>query len=168
MPKTAKLLPLQQEFIEMATHIGQSIGQEHSMTVIFSILFSEPDAISMEDLAAKSGYSLALISQKIKILESFNIIQRTTRPGSKKVYLYMHKDLLDVWINQIYGPASKKISLAKELSPKLLDKYKNNLQSDRDKKVFNIIQDYYKQTKIIDQMLAEAKKIIEKYKYEKK
>ena len=60
---------LEKRFIEMYNKIGRVQGMDNLLTSIFALLILEPDDIAMDDLAHKTGYSLASISNKIKLME---------------------------------------------------------------------------------------------------
>ena len=66
--------------------------KDSSLAILLAVLYLEPNEISMEDLAKKTGYSLASISIKLKSLEYFFMVKKYTKPKSKRVYVYMEKD----------------------------------------------------------------------------
>ncbi len=154
---------LNRDFIKIASNTADAAGQSYLLGVIFGTLFLEPREIAMEDLAKKCGYSLASISQKIKIIEQFGIIKKSTRPGSRKIYLSMEKDLLNIWLKQIYFLREKKIQIAKEQLTVLLANYKNKLNNKEDKKNYQLIKKYYQQILLFDKIMRDFAKIIKKY-----
>ena len=158
----SKLEPITQDFIQIFRNIGQVVGIDNLTITITSILFVEPKEISMEDLAKKSGYSLTSISQKIKAFVPFGIIKKRTKPGSRKVYLYMEKDLFETWKNQIVQAMLLEIKVVKENIPGFVKKYKSKVKTKEDKAKLKIIDSYYKQAmefeKILQKLLIEIEK----------
>lgn len=161
MPKANSRLS--QDFIKITSNIADAAGQDYLLGVIFGNLFLQPGEIAMEELAKKCGYSLASISQKIKLIEQFGIIKKNTRPGSRKIYLSMEKDLLNVWLRQVYLLGEKKIRVAKEQLPVLLANYKNKLTTKQDKEIYQIIKKYYQQILLFEKIMQDFVKIIKKY-----
>ncbi len=155
--------PLEQEFLDMTHEIASQVGQDRLLTLIVSTLFLEPKEITMEDLAHKCGYSLASVSQKIKFLTPFNIVKKKTRPGSKKIYLYMKKNFLSTWLHQMINAQTTRVAIAKEKTPLILKKYKNRLKTSREKEIYKILQTYYKQIVIFDKILNSTIKLAKKY-----
>ncbi len=155
--------PLKKDFIQITAHIADAAGHDYLLGVIFGTLFLQPREIAMEDLAKACGYSLASVSQKLKVIEQLNVLKKSTRPGSRKIYLSLEKDLVHVWLKQIYGLGEKKINLAKEKLPLLLAKYKDKLKTPADRRLYATIQNYYRQIIIFDKIMNEFKQIINKY-----
>lgn len=54
--------------------------------MMFILLISEEE-ISMEELAKKTKYSLATLSNTIKFAEKINFVERVSHPGTKRVYV---------------------------------------------------------------------------------
>jgi DNA-binding transcriptional regulator GbsR (MarR family) len=146
------------EFTEYFMEVGEAQGLDESMIKIISVLFLEPDEISMNDLAKKTGYSLASISNKIKLLEPARIIRRLKRPGTKKVFLYMEKDFIEIMKKQLLVKHESMIKIAKERLPSIIKKYHGKMKTDAQKKKLKIVEDYYRQIEradiIIHQILA--------------
>jgi len=154
---------LEQDFINMTYEIANRVGQDYLLTLIVSTLFIEPKEITMEALAHKCGYSLASVSQKLKFLAPFNIIEKHTKPGSKKIYLYMKKDFLSIWIHHMINAQAMRVAIAKEKMPLILDKYKQHLKNPREKEIYKILQFYYRQIVIFDKILKATIDLAKKY-----
>ena len=80
---------LENDMIEFFQKMGVAHGIDNVMSSIMGICYISPDEIAMEDIAEKTGYSLASISMKVKVLEQIGFIEKRNQPGTKKVYLYM-------------------------------------------------------------------------------
>ena len=72
---------LDQQFTDFYRVIGRSYNFDDLTTLIYARLFIDPDEVAMEDLAKETGYSLASVSNKLKILETCGVVTRRTRPG---------------------------------------------------------------------------------------
>ena len=136
---------IEKEFVDFYINVGKSWGLDTLSSKLIGILYLEPKEICIEKLAEKTGYSLASISNKMRFIESFGVIKRIKKPGSKKVFYYMEKDaikLAQMHFEKIY---EAEIMPAKKLMPELLDKFKKvNLNND-EKEKYKIIKNYNKQ-----------------------
>ena len=137
---------------------GQGLNDDLLMT-IFSTLYIEPDPVAMEDIAKKTGYSLASISNKTKMLGSIMNIKRTRKPGSKKIYLYMEKNILSIWKDMLLKKEEHVVKKVKEKLPAILKEYKSKVKTPIDKKKLEIMENYYDQVlifgKIINKIIKE-------------
>ena len=104
---------LDKEFTEFLSSAGKGFGLHDLMLNIFAVLFLEPDEIAMEDIAKKTGYSLASVSNTTKMLESIGFVQRKRKPGSKKVFFFMEKDIIKWNINKLVYASENMIKPAK-------------------------------------------------------
>ena len=75
---------LEKKFSGMYRKIGAMQGMDDLFSSIFSLLVLEPEDIAMDELAKKTGYSVASISNKVKILKVHGIVKKSRKPGSKK------------------------------------------------------------------------------------
>ncbi len=140
---------IDQQFIEFYQSIGKSQGfNDNLLTTIMAILFLEPKDIAMDELATKTGYSLASISNKVKMLEATGFVKRTSKPGTRKVFLYAEKDFLKVFKQALIKEQENVITFAKTRLPEII---KQNKSADKQKT--KMIENYY------DQMLKLEKAI---------
>ncbi|MBW2975503.1 hypothetical protein KY366_07315 [Candidatus Woesearchaeota archaeon] len=123
---------------------GQGMNDELLMT-LFAKLYMSPEPVAMDDLAAETGYSLASISSKAKMLGPLLNIKRVRKPGSKKLFLYMEKDILSVWKDILLKKQEHVINKVREKLPSILKEYKGRARTDEDKKRLSIIESYYEQ-----------------------
>ena len=139
-----KAYELDKEILEFYRTAGRMQGIDDSLAIILGTLYLEPREVSMEELAEKTGYSLASISNKIKMLEPSGIIRRVRKPGTKKVFLYTEKDILRIMKKNLVMKQESVIKLAKEKIPFIIRKYKNKKLTQEQKKKLRIIENYYK------------------------
>jgi len=154
---------LEKEMIEFYQTTGRLQGLDSSLSTIIGVLFLEPEEISMEELAKKTGYSLASICNKIKMIEPSGWIKRIRKPHTKKIYLYMEKDIMKIMKNIFLLKQESVIRLAKEKVPSILERYKNMKLSEEQKKKLRIIEDYYKQVLKFELFIREVLKKIDEF-----
>ena len=154
---------IDREFIDFYQTIGRIQGiQDTCLTSIMAILYLEPEEISMDKLAKKTGYSLASMSNKIKILEIVGFLKRVKKPGSKKIFLKTDKNLLNIWKKAVWAKHETVIRTSKEKIPKIIEKYKSRKLNEKQKQKFKLLENYYGQMMKIEKMLNEIIKIINK------
>ncbi|MBN1156209.1 hypothetical protein JXA85_01205 [Candidatus Woesearchaeota archaeon] len=140
-------------------------GYDDLASKILAILFLEPKEISMDELASKTGYSLPSISLKIKLLTGSlsAALTKTTKPGSKKTYVFMEKsDIENRFMETAKNGYESITRFAKENLPKLISEYKNKPTTPEKKKRIKIMENYLKALDESDEIIAcMAKKISE-------
>jgi DNA-binding transcriptional regulator GbsR (MarR family) len=155
---------LNKRLIEIYQEMGRGQGLSDSLLMeLFARIYIEPEPIAMDELARKTGYSLASISNKVKMLAPMMGIKKVKKPGSKKIFLYMDKDFIKIWKNALLKKEQYVISLAKERFPLLIKEFRNKAKTDKDKKKLKVIEDYYEQILVFEgfmkKMLNELNKI---------
>ncbi|MCK5025716.1 MAG: hypothetical protein KAS15_03945 [Nanoarchaeota archaeon] len=148
---------LDNEFISMYQDMCMMHGMDRALGSIVGILYIEPEPVAMEDIAKKTGYSLASISNKVKMLEQIGMISKMHKPGTKKIYLSVDKDMSKV----MEGMFTKKLAALNMVTssiPKMLDKYKNKAKTEKDKKKIDLVENYYKQISQFKDIIAKILK----------
>ena len=93
---------LDKKVVELYQEMGKAQGiQDPLLMELFARIYIEPEPIAMEELAKETRYSLASVSNKVKILSLSMHIKKVKKPGSKKVYFYMEKDIMNIWKENI-------------------------------------------------------------------
>lgn len=142
---------LEKEAVGFFKGIGRMHGLDDLSSMIFAILITEPEEITMQDLAKKTGYSLASISNKVKMLVDFGVITRNAKPGSKKAYLYMEKDFLKLFKTR-FLQAQARVNMTGAEVERILKKYGSKYNSEREKKQIDnllMLKDYIKKVQPI-------------------
>lgn len=152
---------IDKEFLAYLGNMGKSFGLSDLALKVFGILFMEPKEISMEAIAKKTGYSLASISNTMKMLESMGQVQRVRKPGTKKVFFRMDKDMIGWNIRKLDFAQQSIIQPAKNKLPEIIDKYKEKAKTEYEKEKVKIVQDYYTQVTCFEQLLKKWKKDLE-------
>jgi DNA-binding transcriptional regulator GbsR (MarR family) len=145
---------LDEEAMNFMTTLGRVYGFPDLQSKVIALLYLEPDEISMEDIAEKTGYSLASISNTMKMLEAFGTIARRRKPGTKKAYFYMEKNLAKLNIMKFTAMQNNFLGPAKEILPALIKKYKNRVKDEKSKRKIAIAENYYKQLLCFEGMIA--------------
>lgn len=153
-----------QEFIELIKNLAKSQGMDDLTAIIIAKLFIEPGEVAMEDLAKETGYSLASISNKTKLFEQAGLFKKITKPGTRKIFFYMEKDISRLIAN-MFLKKLEIMSIAKAKLPDILKKYKAQAKTDKEKQKLKIIGHYYsdilKFDKILQELLQKLSKLEE-------
>lgn len=143
----------EKEVFDLGQEIANNFGMDNLTGKIFLMLYLEPEAVALEEIAKETGYSLSTVSAKMKIIEQHGMIQRVRKPGSKKAFFFMEKDLGKIVAMKLEGAIQAEIIPVKKHLPGILKKYKEKVASSKDetlKKKYNIMKKYYSQMKKFD------------------
>jgi DNA-binding transcriptional regulator GbsR (MarR family) len=143
---------IEKEFVDVLEESGRMQGLDILLTSIYARLQIEPNDMAMDDLAKETGYSLASISSKVKLLETCGMIVRVKKPGTKKVFLSAEKDILEVWKQQLMRKERMVIRIVKEKLPPIIEKYKGK-KNQKDK--LALVENYYLQILTLEKVLKE-------------
>ena len=143
------------EFREIVYESCKAIGLDDFPSRLISVLQTEKEGISLGELTIITGYSLSNLSTTIKGMEDKQMVKKFKKPGSRKVYVVMDKNITSFFIElqkkryqQSLKPSMKKI-------PDIIERYKDNNEFEEELKM---IQDYYSQIKFL---ADETKKFID-------
>lgn len=157
-----KLDKVEKEFAELYSEMHQIHGLDHLLTRIFTIAYLEPEEISMEEIADKTGYSLASVSNKVKIFEQMGILTRVKKPGTKKIFLKSEKNFLRMTRDHMLKKEEIGIKHVKKRLPDIIKELKKENLTKKQKKKLNILQEYQRQIVFIEKALKETTAIFEK------
>ena len=146
-------MSIDQNFIDFMVQIGKISGFDDLTAKIFAILYLEPEDIAMDDLSKQTGYSLASISNKVKLLESINLLKKIKKPKSKKIYLYIDKDYLEILKDHLLKMQQLKLNLIKDKMPAIIEEYKSKAKTEKEKKKLKILENYLSQTLKFDNII---------------
>ena len=152
----AKAEQFEKDVLELYTGIFTKYGLDNASATIFTLLYLEPEEISMDDLAEKSGYSLSGVSTKLKFMENMGLITSIKKPGTKKLYYYMDKSLKDLMIGKLRRAIEVEIHPTLQRLPVLLTKYQKDFQESKDerfKKQYKNIKNYYEEMVKFEKMM---------------
>ncbi|MDA0525408.1 GbsR/MarR family transcriptional regulator [Methanococcoides alaskense] len=144
---------IEKKIIDIGHEIFKGYGVDNSTAQILSILNFESNAISMEELAERTGYSLASISLKIKNIENFWSIKRLHKPGSRKTYLHMEKNLLDAFAIQIRNGFETELDIAKTKIDPLIEEYRGNAITQEQKIKLHTYENYLSEINKFEELI---------------
>ena len=148
------------EFIQLMTQNTMSNGLDELSSRITGILFIEPREISLEEIAKKTGYSISAVSGSSKLLEKLNIIKRLKKPGSRKVFYFMEKDIFCIFIRALKMKRDKVVKPSLERLPVIIAHYKKKkVPGTADE--LKIVENYYCQVKAFGRILEKMLEITE-------
>ncbi len=152
----------EEEFVDFLTEVFSGLGLDQLSSRLVGIIFLEPKEISMEELAERTGYSLSSLSNRLRMLESHHIIIRVKKPGTKKAYYYIEKDVYAIMRRKVQTIRERFIEPAKKTLPQILDKARGTKLSQDKKKKLDIINKYHKQLLEVDQCVQKMQKDLER------
>ncbi len=155
------MIQAEKDAMKLFDNIGRGYGMDPLISNIISIIYLEPEPICLDEIAKRTGYSLASISNKIKQIELFTPITRVRKPGSKKCYLYMEKEMFKVFKSQMRKHREVKIVPLKTHLPSIIKDYKKQAKTDKDKKKVKILEQYYKDVEKFDTIMSNMLKKLE-------
>jgi DNA-binding transcriptional regulator GbsR (MarR family) len=153
---------LEKEFIDFYAQMGHAFGMGDLLMKIFGLLYLEPKEMAMEDIAKKTGYSLATISNAMKTLEVSGIVQRKSKPKTRKIFFHIDKNLLRMNIRKLQVANDLMVKPAKTQIPPMIEKYKNKVKSERSKEQLKLIKSYYHQMIEFEQIMKKWTKDLNK------
>jgi HTH-type transcriptional regulator, osmoprotectant uptake regulator len=148
----------EKEFIEFEAEVGKNAGMDPLASRIFMILFLEPKEISMEELAKRTGYSLASVHNKMKILEKVGHVKKIRKPGTKKVFYFMEKDMIKTFMEIMETTYNLRIQPTLVFLPELITKYSDAKLNEGEKQKMEIIRRYYSQLMKVNKVMGKFRK----------
>jgi HTH-type transcriptional regulator, osmoprotectant uptake regulator len=154
---------LDKEFIEYFNTAGRAFAWGDMPTTVIALLYIEPEPVAMEDLAKRTGYSLASISNLMKMMENMGFVRRIKKPKTRKVYFYMEKDIVKLNKQKLVIAYEIGVKPAMEILPPIIEKYKNKAKDAKAQRKYEIVQDYFRQMvefeKILKHMIEDIDQI---------
>jgi DNA-binding transcriptional regulator GbsR (MarR family) len=147
-----------EEFIELMIENIRTNGLDETTARITAVLFLETEEISLEELAQKTEYSLSSVSTSIKFMEAAGLIHKFKKPHSKKVYLKMGNDIIEIMLEMLKKKQQVIMQRSKSNLPTIISNYKKTKSSKQELK---IIEKYYNDVLIGEQIIGEMIKKIE-------
>jgi len=130
-------------FIELIVENSKVNGFDELSSKIIGILFIEPEEVALDELANRTGYSLSAVSTALKFIERAGIVKRSKKPKSRKVYFYMGKDILAMFLQIVRRKYEKILLPSKQKLPNIIELYKQD-SSKKSGAELMIVEDYYK------------------------
>ena len=144
---------VEKEFLEFFQRVAAPLFSGEMPTRMVALLYMSPEPISMEDLARKTGYSLASVSNTMKLLESLHVVSRISKPKTKKAYFYMDKDIMAINKQKFLAMQEYMIKPIKQELPMLIKKFREKKLSSGQKKKLALVEDYYSQVSEFEKII---------------
>jgi DNA-binding transcriptional regulator GbsR (MarR family) len=144
-----------EKFKQLLYESFKALGIDDFPSKLMSVLESEPEEISLGKLSETTGYSLSALSTTLKSMEERNLVKRLKKPRSRKVYVFMDKDLVS-----LYTQLQKKryeqslMPILREI-PAIIKKYEGLEQFHGE---LELLEDFHQQLQFVE---AESRKHIE-------
>jgi len=132
------------EFENLVYRGIKSQGLDELSSKLLSILYSEPDLLTLEELSTMTGYSFSAVSAEMKMLSGMNVVIKTKKAGSKKLYFSVQRDMLTTTINTVKSKNEFMVIPAIKDLPAIIEKCKKSKAEDAEE-MLTIIEEYYKQ-----------------------
>jgi len=150
-----------EEFIELMTENCKVNGLDELSSKIIALLYAEPREISLEELSKKTMYSLSAVCTAAKLIERIDLIKRIKKPGSRKAYFYMEKDMSIFSLDLMKKKYEKIIIPTKQKLPSIINKYKKE-KSEKSRQELKIIENYYKEVLVCEEIIKNIIEIVNK------
>lgn len=144
-----------EEFKKAIYNSFRALGVDDFPSMLMSVLQSEPEEISLGELSQMTGYSLSALSTTLKAMEENNMVKRFKKPKSRKVYVYMDKDLVTLYTELQKKRYNQSLLPFFQTLPRIIQKYKDN----EDFKIeIEMLEDFGEQLEFLDE---QSRKFIE-------
>jgi DNA-binding transcriptional regulator GbsR (MarR family) len=153
---------IDREFIAFYQNVGKGYGMDSLMATIFARVYIEPGDMGMSELAEETGYSLASVSNKIRQLEPSGLITRSTKPGTRKVYVHSDKDILKIALGQLLRTRANETQPATIEIPRMVERFENEELSEKQQGKLEILRRYHRDMLKLDSVLEEVLEKLEK------
>ena len=154
---------IEREFLDIYTVLGAHQGVDEQFSRIYGLVLVSPEDLSLDEIARKTGYSLASVSSKAKMLESIGLVRKLRKPKSRKLYLTVNKDPLTM-MSDMSKMKAQALKITVPKLQKLIDSYEGKKLSDEQKQKLSRIHDLYvimgSVGKIMTHMIAEFDKAL--------
>ncbi|WP_340820509.1 hypothetical protein [Methanolobus sp. WCC4] len=150
------------DFIELIAQNLKAQDFDEISSRIIGTLFIETEEMSLEEIAIETGYSLSAVSTAMKNLSQFHVVRRFNKPGSKKAFFFLDKNLVSIGTQSLRTKFDNVIIPSKKILPEIIEKYEaEGLESSASE--LAIVEHYYRQIlkleNIVDDLLTEMDNI---------
>lgn len=149
-----------QEFIDLMTDNCKVDGLDELSSRIIALLYAEPNELSLDEIAKRTRYSLSAVSTAMKFIKRIGFVKRIKKPKSKKVYFYMEKSMIMFSLDITRKKYEKVILPTKQELPSIIKRYKKD-KSENSKKELKIIENYYKEMLVSENIMKKLIRMLE-------
>lgn len=127
-------------------------GLPGPLSRVIAVLYLQPEEISMEDLARKTGYSLASISNSIKVLDGLGMAERIRKPGSRRVYVFMEKDLIKLNLLKLRSVQEHMFGSSGQVLPALIARHRKTAKDRMSRRQLQLVESYGRQIRAFEHL----------------
>ncbi len=138
-----------EEFVEMVTEINKMKGFGNLSSKLIGELYVSLEDLTLEELSERTGYSVSAVSGTMKKLTNLSFIKRKKKPGTRKVFFSMEKNVIDNFLDYFENTHSKIIEKIERDVPEILEKYEEE-EGERSIKEKEIVEEYYEDVMELD------------------
>ncbi len=146
---------LDDAIISYVKELAKAHKFDNLTSTIIGILFAEPEELTMDELAKRTGYSLASVCNKLKFLEQLNIITRKTKPGTKTIFITMEKDMVKMMRQAISEMQIVNIGITKKTLPRIIEQFKNKVKSNKERGQIRMLEKIYEDALRFERIIQE-------------
>src|SRR5260370_42093510 len=85
--------PFLAHFIALAGDVEEMVSFNRSLGQLYGLLYISPEPLSLEEIALTCSMSKGNASIHLRILEDWNAVHRSSRPGTRKDYYTANTDV---------------------------------------------------------------------------
>ena len=164
--KRVEDLPAEQRLHEAVKDMARQSGAKTLFAKVNTITFFEPGEVSLDELAERTGYSLASISTTVRELERLGKLKRIKKPGSKKVYVQGEKNMVKAMHDHFTKAVENVLKPLEDLLPPTIKELKREHRNgslpkeekDRLKEKIRWYEEYLEQNKRMKDILENVEK----------
>ena len=149
-----------EEFIDLMTENCKVDGLDELSSRIIALLYAEPNELSLDEIAKRTRYSLSAVSTAMKFIKRIGFVKRIKKPKSRKVYFYMKKGMIMFSLDVTRKKYEKVILPTKQELPLIIKRYKRE-KSKNSKQELKIIENYYKEILVSEDIMKKLIKMLE-------
>jgi len=153
---------LEEEFSQLFTAMFSGFGLPELSLRVLALLYLEPGELAMDEIAGRTGYSLASISTTMKTLENAGFAQRRKRPATRKIFFSMDKSLAKINIRRLQAAQRHVIDPAKQGIPCIIEKFAARAKDERSRQQLKIIESYHRQLAVFETLIAKWTKELDR------
>lgn len=153
---------LEKEAVRSFKEVLLEVGLDNLTALIIAQLWVEPKPLSMDELAKKTGYSLASISLKLKHLGAVHGVERLQKPGTRKIFLYMKKDPIGLFFTKMNSAFKLISSTIKQSIPRVIEEFKSRQLNENELDILTNMSMYLKRMEKLEKILRKVNKQLEK------
>ncbi|MCQ6962627.1 GbsR/MarR family transcriptional regulator [Methanolobus chelungpuianus] len=137
------------EFENLVYQGIKSQGFDELSSRLVAILYSEPGPVTLEELSVLTGYSFSAVSATMKLLSGIKLVEKTKKPGSKKLYFSVQRNMLTLTIAAIRTKSEFMVAPALNDLPGIIEKCRNS-KTEGSERTLRVIEQYYRQMVALD------------------